>query len=182
MSAVIDGKGKAASGRALVDGRGAARIASAILRPPIHMRPVAPTDAEMLWQWRNSAAVRAVSLRSEPIALSDHRMWLAARLVDSNTLMLIGHVEAQAIGVVRYEIVDGIARVSVQLAPEFIGAGLGGALLSAGEAHLTWSRADVHLISADVLDDNVASLALFRAAGYRPYLNQLRRILKSDAV
>jgi UDP-2,4-diacetamido-2,4,6-trideoxy-beta-L-altropyranose hydrolase len=171
-----------AAGHALVDGRGAARVVATIMQPSMHVRPAASTDAEMLWHWRNDPAVRAVSLQSEPIALADHQQWLATQLVDDDAIILIGQVEAQSIGVVRYSIGDGVARVSIQLAPDVVGGGLGGALLAAGEARLVLNRPDVHTISADVLDDNAASLALFRAAGYRPYLHQLRRVLKNDAV
>lgn len=171
-----------AAGRALVDGRGAGRVATAILPADLTVRTAVASDAAMLWQWRNDAAVRAVSLQSAPILLADHERWFGAKLADANTVILIGRIGGEDIGVVRFDIADGTARVSIQLAPGVAGGGRGGALLATGEAHLATVRPDARVMIAEVLDDNAASLALFRAGHYRIHVHQLRRVLKHDAL
>lgn len=171
------------AGRALVDGRGRARVAAAVLpAPAIELRAATMQDAALLWRWRNDPAVRAVSLQSDPIELADHGRWLDGKLGDPNAIILIGRQHATDIGVVRYDLVGTRARVSIQLAPGATGNGLGSALLAAAETRLRRDRPEIVEIVADVLDTNAASLALFRAAAYRPHVYQLRRVLNSDAV
>jgi UDP-2,4-diacetamido-2,4,6-trideoxy-beta-L-altropyranose hydrolase len=169
------------AGRALVDGRGGLRVAAAILRPQISVRPATLSDVEILWHWRNDPDVRAVSLQTHPISLASHKEWFAAKLSDPESFILIGQVGAEDVGVVRYDVKDDEAHVSIQVAPAFAGAGIGSALILAGERYLVAHRPEVVSISADVLHGNVASLALFEAAGYRAYLYKLRRMIKNNA-
>src|SRR5262249_9345524 len=74
--------------RRLVDGKGAARVAGAMLavasprlaEPQGRVRPVAEDDALDVWRLANEAGVRANSFKQEPIPLDGHMGWFRAQL------------------------------------------------------------------------------------------------------
>lgn len=154
---------------ALGDGRGAERVATLLTAPTVSVRPATPEDAERLWQWRNHPAVRAVSHSAAAIPWEDHRAWLARSLADPARLLLVGMAGSHPCGVARFDLAaDGTATVSIHLAPERIGQGLGGPLLRAAEAALARRHPGVRRLAATVRSGNRASERLFAAAGYRP--------------
>ena len=69
---------------------------------------------------------------------------------------------------------DDSALVSIFLAPERIGGGLGTALLEAGCAAISDEWSGLSAIEADVLAANPASQAIFTRAGFRPQRTRLR--------
>ncbi|MDE1947015.1 MAG: UDP-2,4-diacetamido-2,4,6-trideoxy-beta-L-altropyranose hydrolase [Burkholderiales bacterium] len=156
-------------GRALVDGRGAERVALALAaRVPagLGLRPATRADARLLWLWRNDPATRAVSRRGLEIAPGEHERWLADTLADPARVLAIGAVGARDVGVIRFDrLGDDAHEVSLYLDPALHGLGLGSALLQAGEAALIArnGRAEVR---AEVLPGNPASRRLFAGAGY----------------
>ncbi len=137
---------------------------------PVGIRPVTADDADLLFAWANDPAARAASFSTEPIARPDHVSWLRARLSDPSCRLWIGLAadDGTPFGVVRFEPdADGRAVVSINVAPEARGRGLGNALLRAG---LVAARRSLHPIGfrAWVRADNVASVELFRTAGFAP--------------
>jgi UDP-2,4-diacetamido-2,4,6-trideoxy-beta-L-altropyranose hydrolase len=148
---------------ALVDGRGPARVAAAILgADKLLVRPAEPADARNLWLWRNDPATRAASRASDPIGWDEHRAWFARALTDPHRTILIGELGGEPVGMVRFDQRDAAAEVSIALAPERRGGGLGANLLSVGIA-----RMQVRLLLATVHADNTASRRLFAGVGFR---------------
>ncbi len=110
--------------------------------------------------------MRAASHDGEPIDAATHRQWFASVLGDRRRLMLVGERDGKPVGVVRYDIDGGSARISVFMAPGQAGAGLGADLLSAAEARLREVHPGVARIVAEVLGENEASRRLFSSAGF----------------
>jgi RimJ/RimL family protein N-acetyltransferase len=81
--------------------------------------------------------------------------------------LLIGEYRGSEIGVVRFDVHDGAAEVSIYLAPGAGAEGSGPELLLAAESWLARSRRKVGAIRATVLRDNERSRGLFEACGYR---------------
>jgi L-amino acid N-acyltransferase YncA len=79
---------------------------------------------------------------------------------------LIGEVQQTPVGVVRFDIHDGTAEVSIYLVPEPSYRGLGRKLLSAAENWLVINRPKVSKLIAYVLQGNGASIRLFQSMGY----------------
>jgi len=133
------------------------------------LRPATIDDADLLLTWANDPASRAASFSSRPIEPSEHATWLAGRLADAACAIWIGlaAAETRPIGVVRFERDgDGIADVSVAVAPDARGLGFGSALLHAG---LDAARATLRprAFRAWVKLGNEPSIRLFEAAGFR---------------
>ena len=134
----------------------------------IALRPASPADADLLLGWRNDPATRRASFDEEEIDEDTHRSWLAARLVDARSAILIAHVDGQPAGQVRLDMdAERGAMVSIGLAPAMRGRGLAASVLRAVET-VARERGITRLV-AEVKLDNRASLATFRRAGYCEY-------------
>jgi UDP-2,4-diacetamido-2,4,6-trideoxy-beta-L-altropyranose hydrolase len=156
-----------AAGMAVVDGRGAQRVAAALFGVQIKVRMAVAQDCELVHAWRNAPAVRAFSRQNAEIPLQDHRRWFEEVLRTPGRALLIGEDELGPVGVARFDIQGGEAEVSIYLAPSRLGQGLGPGLLRAAEAWLAANRPDVSAIHAETLVGNAASRRLFENGGYR---------------
>lgn len=155
------------AGMALVDGRGAQRVAAALFGAQVKVRVAVAQDCEPVHAWRNAPAVRAVSRQNAEIPLQEHRRWFEEALRMPNRALLIGEDEQGPVGVARFDIQGGEAEVSIYLASSRRGQGLGSGLLRAAEAWLAANRSDVSAIHAETLAGNAASRRLFENGGYR---------------
>ena len=153
-------------GEGLVDGRGAARVVRelyVLTKGVLEVREACPDDCERLYEWRNHETVRRHALDPAPLALETHRDWFARALTNPDRHLLVGERNGSPVGVIRYD-VDRAAReaeVSIYLAPEEIGGGLGGRLLERGETWLREREPDVTSIRALIKPQNEASVKLF---------------------
>lgn len=154
------------NGMKLIDGRGALRVVAHMGCTGIEMRKVRPDDSERLYAWRNHPAIRAVSRNAEPIVWGDHSLWFTAVINDSSRQLLIGQRDGEAVGVVRFDILNGQAEVSIYLVPDASKPCRGAELLRSAETWLSENCPDVRILQAHVLGSNARSQGLFSAAGY----------------
>jgi RimJ/RimL family protein N-acetyltransferase len=131
----------------------------------VRLRPAEPADAERLLAWRNDPATRAASLTRDVIDLQTHRAWLERRLADPDCALFIIEHEDRPVGQVRAERSAAAAEVSIGLAADARGRGIGARSLQALEPEVARWPVVVELV-AHVRTENAASLRLFAAAGY----------------
>jgi RimJ/RimL family protein N-acetyltransferase len=136
----------------------------------IAVRPARAEDAELLLDWANEPLTRAMSFYPEPIDRATHEAWLAERLADPATRLLIGLEGQVPVGQVRLtRDPDGTVEVGIGVAADVRGRGVGRELL---DAALDAGRRDTSLAArrfvARIRPDNTASIALFTGAGFRP--------------
>ncbi|MGE5538265.1 MAG: UDP-2,4-diacetamido-2,4,6-trideoxy-beta-L-altropyranose hydrolase [Gemmatimonas sp.] len=160
----------AEAARSVVDGQGTSRVVAAMQgrAEGVAVRRATMADAAILHGWRNAEAVRAASFSSQPIAYADHCRWLEQTLADPNRIVLLGTLSQAPVGTVRYDIAGDRATVSIVVAPDAQGRGIGTALLGAGEAYVGSIAAPVRRIDAEIKPDNHTSLRLFARAGFSP--------------
>jgi RimJ/RimL family protein N-acetyltransferase len=160
-----------------VDGFGVNRVAAALGANDIEIRLADECDSPKLFEWRNHQTIRAVSKNSAPIAWADHQVWFAKVQADKNRMLLIGEIDNEPVGVVRFDQEGETALVSIYLVPGGGFKGQGRNLLLRAEEWLKSHRADIKLIRAEVLGANTASQRLFMGADYRvesmQYLKEL---------
>ena len=155
------------NGMQAVDGRGAGRVLRAMGIGALSVRRAGGADSAKVYAWRNDPAIRAASRNPGPVERGAHEAWFAAALASVDRVLLIGERDGEAIGVVRFDVRERAAEVSIYLAPQLGGSGFGVELLLAAETWLAQNRPDVATVEAEVLRDNRRSHGLFHAGGYR---------------
>lgn len=153
---------------ALVDGRGAQRVALRLTREALQLRPATTHDATVLHEWRNHPTVREVSLNAAPIALADHLAWMERVLRAGDRWLLVAQVGELTVGSIRFDRLDErTLEVSLYLDPGLQGLGLGRELLLRGEQYMSWLLANELAVHAVVTPGNLASCRLFESCAYR---------------
>ncbi len=154
------------SASAICDGKGSARVARLLWRMPMRMRPVVPEDAPLLFAWRNDERTRCHSMDPRPLQFEAHGGWLKQVLANRDEILLLGLQDDAPAVCVRFSCRGERARISIYTDPERQGQGLGPAALDAATQWLRQARPAIRTIEAEVLHDNQASHAMFRAAAY----------------
>lgn len=129
--------------------------------------PASHEDSPFLLAWRNDPVSIAASITPSRVEPADHDAWFARVLADIDRRILIARDRSGArLGMVRFDRSDGIATVSINLAPETRGRRLSVPVLQAGiEAIIgEWGR-PLRLV-AEIREENAASIALFERVGF----------------
>lgn len=163
---------------ALVDGRGADRVARAIGQEPITLRQAREDDCDAVWAWRNDERTRSHSLDPAPVPLDQHRRWFSSSLANPARTILIGEIAGEPVGVLRYDRVDEEMTISVYLVPGREGRGEGARLIRAGTDWIIRTWPTIRAIDAEILDANKASIRAFESAGFSVHLSCYRRGLQ----
>lgn len=130
------------------------------------MRPAGIEDALDILRWRNDSLARAMSRNDSAVGKADHMAWFAQAVNDPNRRFLIGVLDGTSVGVVRFDCKgDSLWEVSITLAPEFRGKGLGRWLLGSALEHLHSEFPHSSVIAVARLN-NDASLKLFLGQGF----------------
>ena len=159
-------RGMSTRGMKLVDANGCQRIIRAMGISPVSIRVATNADCRDVFEWRNDSGVRQASMDSGRLNWSLHQEWYAQVLIDVNRLLLIGESGSKPVGVVRFDITNGVADISIFTVPGVGQKGLGSNLLLAAERFIQNERPDVTAVRAEVLGSNVKSQRLFRNNGY----------------
>lgn len=149
-----------------VDCQGVSRVVSRLMRVDATLRKATLDDMQKVYNWRNHINIRKCSRNNEEIDFQQHQRWFREVLDDQNRLLLIGSVDKRDVAVLRYDIDNNKAEISVFLAPDEMGKGYGKALLAAGEKYIVANRPDVESVIAEVMAENKVSQKLFESSGY----------------
>jgi UDP-2,4-diacetamido-2,4,6-trideoxy-beta-L-altropyranose hydrolase len=166
----------ATTGPAVVDGYGSFRARDALWAafragtPPrvLRYRPADVHDAAHLLEWRNDPSVSAVSRNKEAIGAPEHARWLASVLADSARVLLVVEDGAGPAGSVRFDVEGEDAEISVVLAADRRGHGIGTQAIRESSELLLASRPEVGRVFAEVEAGNRASLVAFERADFVP--------------
>jgi UDP-2,4-diacetamido-2,4,6-trideoxy-beta-L-altropyranose hydrolase len=157
----------------LIDGRGALRIALAILDgedtkkgAQIRLRLAVPDDERPLLKIQQDPQTRRYFRNSVIPTAEEHHDWMRRTLADPKQFLLIVEADGLPIGSVRLNrLTDqvGTARheVSIAIDPAWHGRGIGSATL-----HLVRRLMPGAVLDATILLKNQISRALFKGAGY----------------
>ncbi len=130
------------------------------------LRAATAADSQSLFDWRNDAQTRAVSVSQGEIDRDAHEAWFLASLASDSRTIYLADVEGTPAGMVRFDLEGETAEVSINLNPLFRGQGLAGPILSGALArYRDGARMPVRLV-AHIRQGNGASIRLFGAAGF----------------
>lgn len=156
----------AASGRTLIDGRGAGRVVAQLRSAQLELRPVSWDDVDLLFEWANDPVVRAMAFSNAPITRGDHENWLQARLTGGSGPHWIATLNGKPIGQVRFDGRGDDYEISVNLAKGARGLRLAAPLIIAGSRALVAETHGKATCYAQIKTSNRASLAAFEVANY----------------
>ncbi len=131
----------------------------------VSLRPAAATDRAHVWHWRNDPETRGASFNSAEIPWDVHERWFNDALHRADRKLFIIVADEMAAGTARLDIVGREADVSIHLAREWRGRGVGSSALSA-LAESAFRELEIDRLLASVKPDNHASLAAFAKAGF----------------
>lgn len=145
------------------------------------LRPADLSDGQRLLAWRNDPETRAASFDGGEVFPEEHSRWLRRKLDDASCAILVAEDGGVAVGLVRFDWgADAIAEISVTVAPEARGRGIGSLLLRSAIRE-GQRRLGVECFRARVKEGNQRSLGAFRAAGFTAHASangviELRRV------
>ncbi len=155
-----------ARGRELVDGRGVERV-QAFLGGEPGLRQTVESDCKAFWEWANDPGARAVSFAREPIPWERHMEWFRSRLTDPQSILYTAvNRQAEAMGMVRFQVDGTHAILSINLGAGHRGKGNGRKLLFLATEEL-FGNSRTKSIDAFVRPTNQPSIRLFEGAGFR---------------
>jgi RimJ/RimL family protein N-acetyltransferase len=135
----------------------------------VTLRPAELSDEARLLEWRNDPATRAASFSKNQVSADDHHRWLLRKLQDPDCALFIVLIDSEPAGQVRLDRIEpGLAEVSIGLAPEARGWGVGREALRLATESAS-ELLGVGTVSALVKPVNVASLRSFDAAGFSEF-------------
>jgi UDP-2,4-diacetamido-2,4,6-trideoxy-beta-L-altropyranose hydrolase len=150
----------------LVDGNGIDKVESFLFPKDIEIRLANEADSKNIYSWRNHPLIRKHSGSASEIEWAEHEKWFANRCGQPHHPILIGHIKNQPIGVVRFDIRENFADVSIYRVPNSGHQGIGKNLLCEAEAWLKINHPYVVAVHAWVLQENDRSKKLFEKSQY----------------
>jgi UDP-2,4-diacetamido-2,4,6-trideoxy-beta-L-altropyranose hydrolase len=157
----------ATSYKALVDGRGAHRVAEAMNPTPtanLTVRPANANDALTYFAWVNDPIVRSSAIHSKPVDMTTHLKWFDRRLSNVNTHLYVLEAGDLPIGQVRFERHGEEATIDYSLDVLVRGRGWASQLLKLGIEALNSRQPTI--LNATVKPENAASAATFIRLGF----------------
>jgi len=150
----------------LVDDKGAKRVAQEMMPLKITLRVATMDDCESIYKWRNAEETRRHIFNSGQISFDEHRRWFMESIENPNRQILIAELCGRSAGVLRYDIDERLALISIYTVPGIKGYGIGTQIIRTGSKWLRRHFPDIHKIQAKVLPENVVSKKAFVNAGY----------------
>lgn len=131
----------------------------------IQVRLATPQDSEDIFRWRNQPESRCWFNSTAEVTWDEHCQWYQRKLADSCCLMLIGEVDRQPFGVMRFDCEEEGVIASANLDAQRHGQGLGSQLMLVG-THMAINKLGCTSVIAHTKKLNKASQAALYKVGY----------------
>lgn len=128
-----------------------------------NLREATWEDRDLLYEWRNDAAVRSASFRSQEVSVAEYEAWLKKKLADPASSIYILEVKGKPMGQVRLDRQDKKAFIPYDVSAPFRGQGYGKLLLTLVEQE---AAKESLVLVGQVKKDNIASQVIFQSLGY----------------
>ena len=125
-------------------------------------------DSRDIFDWRNDELTVEMSHTTDVVEWDGHSRWFAASLTDHNKLLVICEEEitAEKVAVVRFDVEDDRALISINLSPLMRGKGKAKACLKDAIQYFISVYPNVGSIDAEIKSVNVASQRSFEGVGF----------------
>ena len=124
----------------------------------LRVRKASLSDSNFFFNLRNDPKVRKLSLKKNEINLNEHVRWFKNNLKKKHKILLVAYKKNYLIGIVRYDINNLKALVSIAVDKKFRDKGFGARMLKMSEKFLK----NKTLIISNVKKNNKSSLKIFK--------------------
>jgi RimJ/RimL family protein N-acetyltransferase len=139
-----------------------------------HLRKASAKDVDVTYSWAKEPNVRKYAFQQHEITAEEHQKWFLSKVKDQHCLYYIFEINNEAIGSIRFDMIDSQAVISYLLAPHVQGKGLGLILLKKGMDRLQSDlpNEQVNKFVGDVMMANQGSVRIFEQLGYRKEITE----------
>lgn len=130
----------------------------------VKYRNVQPEDLLLVFNWANEPEVRSNSYNPEFITLEEHTKWFKQKIEEETSLFFIAEIEGEPAGMVRFEIGDENAVISIIIDKHFRGRKLASVFLT--DCCNFYFEKNSKPIFAWIKSDNEPSIHAFRRANF----------------
>lgn len=125
-------------------------------------------DSKDIFAWRNDELTRQMSHKTDVIEWEGHNRWLLATLKNESRSLVMCEEEItlDKVAIVRFDVEDGRALISINISPIKRGAGIAKSCLREAISFFTDSHPGVRVIDAEIKSGNVASRRSFESVGF----------------
>ena len=134
----------------------------------VKIKKASTNDSDFLFLLRNERDARNNSFTTTTVKEKDHKKWLKKELNNKSAIVLIVYKNSERIGMVRYNLKDICAYVSIGIDRKFRNLGYGATALKASEIYLKTNT----IIVAKVKKTNKKSLNIFIKNKFKIFLNK----------
>ena len=133
----------------------------------IDVRLVAESDSLSIFEWRNDALTRKMFRTSNRVSWDEHSNWLTSTLSNPNRCLLMCETEkGEPIAVVRFDIEDNYANLSINISPLKRGKGYASKCLSLAVNYFEFHFPLVSELVAEIKTINLPSKKSFERVGF----------------
>lgn len=154
----------------LFDGKSSGRLISIFkeleIRTKIKLISAAREHLEHTFKWATDPHIRMYAFNKNIISLDEHTNWFLKKIDDPNSVFLIGVLEGEIIGSIRFDVKKNVALISYLVDPNYQGQGLGRTLLAEGIKVLKRSDLSVIKIEGYIMPANIASVKVFEKMAF----------------
>jgi len=133
----------------------------------VKCRPITLDDSADILDWRNDLDTRKMSLNPNFISHDEHSEWFAKMLADCSHIGWIGECNGEKIGVVFVRIEFKIAKVSINLNPEYRGRRFSATLLNRAIEKTLKLFPEIVYFIAEIKNSNISSIKIFSKNRFR---------------
>ena len=132
----------------------------------LNFRHAEKADSQLIYEWNTDELTRANSFNSEFFSFESHDKWFASKLNNPDYVFLIFlDKNNDPVGLVRFDKLNGAWYIGITVAKSARGKGYASRMITlATEFHY---RKYKQAIFAQIKNNNIASLKVFKKAGYR---------------
>jgi len=144
----------------------------------ITLRLADQEDCSVIFNWRNDEQIRVYCFNTSMVEWNDHVQWFYNVLNRDDVVILIGEHHHEPVGLIRFDIKDNVATVSINVSPRWQGHGVAKYLLNQGERWLTNNISSVDELQAHIKSENFRSFNLFEAMNYTHYYSTYAKVIE----
>ena len=140
--------------------------------------------SKKIWEWRNDPVTLNMSFNDKKVSWDEHQKWYKEKLNTKKSIIYISQNHEVLLGVVRFDNFENknqIYEISINIAPEMRGKGLGKMILNRSKETFLKENKNCSTIKANIKKENKISINLFLKCGFKiTFKDEIKSILLFD--